>query len=757
MEQVSHYSDKYLNMAFAAALLVGLYLSSLYNYLLFHSLAELFSIVVISAMFLIAWNSRKYIESHYLMFIAIAYLFIGGLDLLHTLSYKGMAIFTDYDFYANQLWIGARYMESLTLLAAFVFFHTRKSLKPQTIFLLYALVSFLLVSSIFYWKVFPVCFIEGQGLTSFKKISEYIICAILGVDIWLLTIHREHFEPDVFRALIWSLVCTIISELAFTFYISNYGFSNLVGHYFKIFSFYLIYKAIIETGIVRPYDLIFRELVLKEKNLKEAKEAADEANKAKSDFLSNMTHELRTPLNGILGYTQILKRDRSLGAKQQEYVETIHRSGEHLLTLIHDILDLSKIEARKIEFDSVSFRMSIFLKTIADMIRVRAQQKGLELVCDTSADLPQNIQTDEKRLRQILLNLLGNAVKFTEKGQVTFRVKRVSRHQSSEADPQESTETYVPDAENRLLDTENAVLLFEVRDTGIGIPEDRIQRIFEPFQQVGGQRFQIEGTGLGLAISARILLALGSQLHVHSTPGKGSTFWFELEVREVDRVVPREEQSPPVITGFQGEPQKILIVDDHEENRVILREMLRSVGFETIEARNGREAFTQAREYRPHLFLMDLSMPVMDGYEAMRQFRTLDEFDDIPAIAVSASAFEDVRQKSLEAGFQDFLAKPLVVETVLDTIGIYLDIQWQYAQEEEAGESVSAELILPPENDMRTLFQAARIGDIMEIHGQLDRLEQMDTAFLPFVKKMRALADVFQIHDIRQFLEPYVS
>lgn len=241
-------------------ILVGLYLTTSVNYLLFHTLAELFSIVVAAGFFMIAWNLKAYIKNQYLLVLGNAYLFIAFLDLLHTLSYKGMPIFTDYDYYANQLWIGARYMESITLAAAFYFLQKDRQVRPALLILIYAIVTALVVSGIFIWKIFPVCFVEGQGLTPFKKVSEYIICGILLLGIKLLYTNRSRFEPHIFKLLLLSIICTIISELAFTFYISNYGFSNLIGHYFKIFSFYLIYKSIVETGIRHPYELIFKEL-----------------------------------------------------------------------------------------------------------------------------------------------------------------------------------------------------------------------------------------------------------------------------------------------------------------------------------------------------------------------------------------------------------------------------------------------------------------------------------------------------------------
>ena len=245
---------------FFAALLSGMYLTTFVNYLLFHSLAEFFSIVVAFSFFTIAWNAKAYIRNQYLLFIGIAYLFIAFLDLLHTLSYKGMPIFTDYDYYANQLWIGARYMESISLLIAFLFLGKDKSYHPENIFLLYLVTTALLVISIFYLKIFPECFVEGSGLTPFKKVSEYIICLILAAGLVLLYRHRDHFDTGIFKILLASIICTIVSELAFTIYISNYGLSNLVGHYFKLFSFYLIYIAIIQTGIRQPYHVIFKEL-----------------------------------------------------------------------------------------------------------------------------------------------------------------------------------------------------------------------------------------------------------------------------------------------------------------------------------------------------------------------------------------------------------------------------------------------------------------------------------------------------------------
>ena len=241
-------------------LLVGLYLTSLVNYLLFHSLIELYSIVVAFCVFIIAWHSRHYIQNPYLLFIGLAYFFIAFLDLFHTLSYKGMPVFTDYAFYANQLWIGARLMESTTLLLGFFYLRRRKHVDPFKIVAAYSVVTILLMLSIFQWKVFPECFVEGYGLTPFKKIAEYVICLILLLSLLLLRASKNDFAPRTYRFIFYAIVFTVLSELSFTLYVDNYGFSNLVGHYLKLFSFFMVYRAIIITGIEEPHNLIFREL-----------------------------------------------------------------------------------------------------------------------------------------------------------------------------------------------------------------------------------------------------------------------------------------------------------------------------------------------------------------------------------------------------------------------------------------------------------------------------------------------------------------
>ena len=262
-----------LTLLFGILLFFGLYLASLYNYLLFHSIAELFSVFVAIGIFMLAWNSRRFLDNSYLLFLGIAYLFIGALDTLHTLAYAGMGVFEGYKTnLPTQLWIVARYMESLSLLIAPLLLG--KKLRVNFIFFIYAAVMVFLLGSIFYWDIFPACFVEGYGLTAFKKMSEVIISLIFVGAIWSLFKKRKFFEPDIFRLLVASIIVTIASELAFMFYVHAYGISNLAGHYLKIVSFILIYRALIKAGLNKPYNLLFRELKECDESLRHAQAIA---------------------------------------------------------------------------------------------------------------------------------------------------------------------------------------------------------------------------------------------------------------------------------------------------------------------------------------------------------------------------------------------------------------------------------------------------------------------------------------------------
>jgi len=465
--------------------------------------------------------------------------------------------------------------------------------------------------------------------------------------------------------------------------------------------------------------------------LVQAKNTAETANQAKSVFLASISHELRTPLNGILGYAQILQYDTNLNKEHLESVNIIHQSGEHLLTLLNDILDLSKIEADKMELAITEFHLPTFLKNITDMFQLSATQKNIWFAYETSSKLPTVVQGDEKRLRQVLLNLLGNAIKFTNNGGVTLKVG------------------YHFDK-----------LRFQVDDTGIGIKSKDITEIFLPFRQVG--QIVTEGTGLGLSISKRLINMMDGDLQVQSQFGKGSSFWFDLDLPSFDKRFEVSPKNNHQIIGYKGPPKKILVVDNKKQNRLVVIKMLTPLGFELFEAIDGVTGVAQAKQVKPDLILMDLIMPNLDGFEATTQIRQLPELNDqLIIIALSANAFGETYNRSLAIGCNDFLTKPLQWETLLQQIARYLKIQWVYKAQESASSTKILEkdvmFILPPPNTLTELLQLALKGRTSRIQQKIDWLETHDKRYTPFVSEIRNLLLGFKLKEIRKRLNAYLK
>ncbi|BAZ13015.1 multi-sensor hybrid histidine kinase [Calothrix sp. NIES-4071] len=465
--------------------------------------------------------------------------------------------------------------------------------------------------------------------------------------------------------------------------------------------------------------------------LARAKQAAEAANYAKSEFLANMSHELRTPLNGILGYAQILQRSKNLHSDERSKIDVIYKCGSHLLTLINDILDLSKIEAQKVEIMPTDFHFPAFLQGVAEMCRIRAELKGIQFHYQIASELPIGVSADEKRLRQVLINLLSNAIKFTDVGSVTFTVSYATVEK----------------------------IRFEVRDTGIGIAQENLQTIFQPFEQAGERRRQTEGTGLGLAISQKIVELMGSTIQVQSELGVGSIFWFDVNLPEaLEWVKTSQTDDNGQIIGIKDAHPKLLIIDDKWENRSVLANLLSPIGFEVAEATNGEEGLHKVLEFQPDIIITDLLMPKLDGFGLIIQLRESQKFKyvkNIPIIVSSASVFETDRCRSLEVGGNDFLPKPIQAIDLFQTLRKHLNLTWIYEENTTQLQQKDDKKLVAPTTELEEFYSLAKLGNFKGIIRKAAALEQIDEKYIPFAKKMLQLSKEFQDQAILELIQSY--
>ncbi|WP_175709955.1 PAS domain S-box protein [Burkholderia ambifaria] len=463
-----------------------------------------------------------------------------------------------------------------------------------------------------------------------------------------------------------------------------------------------------------------------EETVRVAKDAAEAASRAKDQFLANISHELRTPLNGILGYAQILQRDVRLDTRQLASVGVIEQSGQHLLTLINDILDFARLGAGKLELQVGEVPLRGFLETIAEIVAVRAQQKRLVLNYVAAPDLPAVVRVDERRLRQVLLNLLANAVQFTDRGEVTLSVSR--------------------GAAGRLR--------FEVRDTGIGVSADRLEAIFQPFEQAGDHTRRSGGAGLGLAISQQLVRMMGGEIEVTSSAGEGSVFGFELDA-PASAAWPCERIPRLQADRLDGARRVILVVDDVPANRTLLAEVLGQAGFRVIESSDGRDALDKAAACAPDLIVLDTVMPVMGGIETLRHLRRSQTLGATPVIVVSADASEQNARANIDAGANVFLEKPLNLDRLLGSIAMLLGL----VTLQGAGPACEANrpMIIPPREDMAALHRYALLGSMRDISRHADRLASSHEKYEPFAARLRHLAMTYESQALLSLIEHHLN
>ena len=450
--------------------------------------------------------------------------------------------------------------------------------------------------------------------------------------------------------------------------------------------------------------------------LRKAKETAEAANQAKSEFLANMSHELRTPLNAVLGFSQLMSRNSTFPPEHRENLDIIIRSGEHLLTLINDVLDLSKIEAGRVTLNEKTFDLCHLLTDVESMCQLRAGDKGLELTFEHEPDTPRFIQSDAVRLRQILINLLNNAIKFTKQGRISLRVR----------------------ADSELSESAEVCLFFEVEDTGPGIASDELDALFDAFVQTRAGRKSQEGTGLGLCISRKFVRMMGGEMSVTSEVGRGAVFQFHIRASLGDASdVTSPSRSRRVVALKPGQPRyRILVVDDKWDNRQLLLRMLGPLGFEVREACDGEEAIATWKAWEPQLIWMDMRMPVMDGYEAAQKIKATTKGQATAIIALTASTFEGERDIVLSSGCDDFLRKPFREGDIFDMMERHLGVSY-----------IFEDIVSPESISLKRLAQKALTPEsLADLPSEL--LDELETATIRISMEMlSAIIEKVRNHD----------
>jgi signal transduction histidine kinase len=495
---------KILRSVFLITVFVLLFDLIVDNYLLFHILAEFFSIIILFTLFTITWNVKKYLGSGYLLFIGLAGLFIGILDLLHTITFKGMNIIPSPIYYANQFWIATRFFESLVILTGFLFVAKKEIIRVNLLMLIYGLITGAIILSILVFEVFPACYIDGIGQTPFKIYSEYVIINILFIALYFLSRNKTHFEKDIHQLILWSIIFAIVSEFCFTLYIGNYDFINKIGHVFKILSFYMIFKANVQSGFKKPIETFFHDLKISEEKVKVYNLELEKQIATKNRLFSIVAHDLKNPFTILMGYTEYLldNHDSLKVDERKNIIRTVYETSEETYRLLENLLSWSRAQTNTLSWNPVDFDIMELLDECYLLVSGQANLKKIEFIKDYSSAI---VTADRDMSMTIVRNLLSNAVKFTRKeGKVTIRTNKADQF-----------------------------LRISIEDTGVGIPAEKITSLLQLDKNQSTRGTENEsGTGLGLILCAEFITLNKGELTIESEIHKGSVFSFTLPLAE---------------------------------------------------------------------------------------------------------------------------------------------------------------------------------------------------------------------------------
>ena len=625
------------------AAVAGAWWARSYSFVVFHCFAELICVVIAAATFVVAWNTRRYHASLWVLLLGVTLLSVGVLDLFHMLAYRGMAVFSGSDANTSPvLWIVSRYLLSLSLVAAALLVGVGSSpngvanlvRSPLSAGLLafYALATTLLLLAVFEWKLFPICYVDGVGLTPFKKASEYAISGLLALSGLLFWLQRERIDPQVFRLLLAAIAVSVLTQLCFTLYQDVYGLLNWVGHLLKLGSYVLLYGAIVVVGTQRPYALLFRDLGRRERELRDAKTQAEEANSAKDQFLAVLSHELRNPLNPVLAHVSALQTREDLPCDVREDLRVVRRNVELEARLIDDLLDLTRIAQNKLRLTRGPVDLHELVAQATDICREEAKAKRLTLDVALDADCA-TVDADAARLLQVLWNVLKNAVKFSPvDGRIEVRTSCAGER-----------------------------LRLTVRDGGIGIDRDQIEGIFDAFAQGGPAITRaFGGLGLGLSISRALVEAHGGRIWAESDGiGRGASFHVELAT--VAAPAAEGAAPPPQPAAAAADSMSLLLVEDHVDTAKVMARLLRVLGHRVTVAHTVADGLSAADAAGFDLVVSDLGLPDGSGLDLMAALR---DRHALRGICLSGFGMDDDLRRSGEAGFLEHLVKPVSLETL---------------------------------------------------------------------------------------------